>query len=281
MRILIIGSGWIGTRCFREWSNSKKHEVTLYPNHISSVQDVLNLISLNKPDAILNAAGVVGKPNVDWCESYPFETYEGNTHLPIVIAKACEQTDTYFLHIGTGCIFYGYKEGGWMPDDYANPVAVYTRTKYAADLVLSTFPNVGIARIRMPIDSIPHRANLIGKLAAYEKVIDVSNSATVIEDMQATLLELIVREAPGIYHVVNPGEITHREILGWYEQYVDPTHKNEWITTDELVSSGLAKKMRSNNLLNSDSIQALGIHMRPIKDAVEDAIKKYAQNLQI
>ena len=60
----------------------------------------------------------------------------------------------YFLHIGSGCIYYGDSPdpAGWKEDDFENPIPVYSRAKYAADLVLSTLPNVGIARIRLPID---------------------------------------------------------------------------------------------------------------------------------
>jgi dTDP-4-dehydrorhamnose reductase len=239
------------------------------------VDDVLNLICIHAPDAILNAAGVVGKPNVDWCEKHQLETYYGNTHLPLMISDACQQQGVYLLHIGTGCVYYGYKNGGWLPDDYANPIATYTRTKYAADLVLSTMPMTGIARIRMPIDYIPHRANLIDKLASYTKVVDVENSATVIEDMQAVFLKLIKERARGIFHVTNPGSITHREILKWYNLYVDKNHSNEWITAEDLLDSGLALKTRSNNILNSENLEDYNIHMRPIRIAVEDIIKRY------
>jgi len=275
MRILIIGNGWIGNEVYKYWTE-RNFETVKTDVHINSVDDVLGLIALHAPDAILNAAGVVGKPNVDWCENHQVETYLGNTHLPMMIAEACQQQGVYLLHIGTGCIYYGYKPGGWLPEDPANPVAVYTRTKYAADLVLSTLPNVGVARIRMPIHLLPGPANLITKLASYPKVVDVENSATVIEDMAMAFFHLIEKKATGIFHVVNPGSITHKEIIKMYEEHVDPTHTNEWLTPDELVTTGLAKKTRSNNILNSESLEELGIHMRPIRVAVEDAIKQYA-----
>ncbi len=180
MKILIIGRGFIGKRCHETWGDSVMAE-----GRVNSVANVVALIEKHRPDAVLNAAGVVGKPNVDWCETHPLETIQGNTTLPLLIAEACQQKQVYLLHIGTGCVYYGYSPDplGWKEDEPANPSAVYTRSKYAADLTLSTLPRVGIARIRMPIDEISFAGNLINKLASYAKVADVRNSVTVIEDM--------------------------------------------------------------------------------------------------
>ena len=277
MKILIIGNGWLGNKCAQAWGDA-----IITDKHIKTVEDVLKLIDEHHPDAVLNAAGVVGKPNVDWCETHQIETAEGNTILPITIAHACQQRNVYFLHMGTGCIFYGDAPHGepWKEDEYANPVATYTRTKYAADLILATLPNVGVARIRMPIDSAPHPANLIDKLASYKKVVDVENSVTVVEDMINVFRALLEKRAVGIFHVTNPGSITHKQIIALYEKYVDPKHHCEWITEQDLVKTGLAKKMRSNNIMQSVNLPKLGIKMRPIGEAIEKTMKLYSKSIK-
>jgi len=275
MKILIIGNGYIGSRCAKEWPDAILSGIIL-----NSVDEVVKLLEEHQPDVVLNAAGIVGKPNVDWCENNQLETFKGNAVLPIMIAEACAQKNIYLLHIGSGCIFYGDSPDsqGWREDDFANPVAVYTKSKYAGDLALMTFPNVGIARIRMPIDSIPYKGNLIDKLASYKKVIDVKNSITVVDDLVNVFRALLEKKAEGIYHVTNPGAISHKEILQMYEELVDLAHTNEWITPEELVSSGLAVKKRSNNILQSENLKKLGIVMRPVKEAVRDTLEKYAAN---
>ena len=276
MKILIIGKGYLGNRCHESWDDS-----ILTDKIIENVQDVVDLIEEYKPDCILNAAGIVGKPNVDWCETNQLETIKGNTILPIIIAEACQKKNIYLLHIGTGCIFYGDspKEGGWQENDYANPIAVYTRSKYAADLVLSSLDNIGLGRIRMPIDSKPHPANLIDKLIAYKQIVDVENSVTIVEDMINAFYKLLEKRSNGIFHVVNPGSIRHKEIIEMYHELVDDKHSNEWITAEELVESGLAHKKRSNNIMKSENLNKLGIKMRPIKEALRVTLKKYRENL--
>ena len=274
MKILIIGNGFIGKRCADAWSDA-----VVSDTNIQATDDVLKILEEHQPDAVLNAVGVVGKPNVDWCEDHALETVVGNTKLPIMVAEACQSKGVYLLHIGTGCVFYGRspEKDGWREDDFGNPVPVYTRSKWAADLVLSTLPNVGIARIRMPIDWMPGTANLIDKITKYKQLIDVENSVTIVDDMVDVFYELLSQKATGIFHVVNPGILQHREIIALYEKLVDPSHTNEWISDEELVKRGLAKKGRSSVILQSNNLEQLGIMMREVHEALEDTMRKYTK----
>jgi len=276
MKILIIGAGYMGRRCKEVWGD----EAELSTKRIESKQDALDEIERVKPDVVFNAAGIKGVPNVDWCEDHQLETILGNTLEPIVLAQACQEKGLYLLHMGSGCIFYGdapHADKAWREDDFGNPRPVYSRTKWATDLVLSTLPNVAIARIRMPIDWKPSPGNLINKLAGYSKVIDVENSVTIVEDMIDVFHQLLEKKAAGIFHVTNPGTMRHREFIGLYEELVDPTHTNEWITNDELVGQGLATKGRSNNFLANENLGKVGITMRPIGEALRETFEKYAE----
>lgn len=272
-KILIIGQGWLGSRCAETWLDAQ-----ITGQWINSVADVEALLKKYKPNAVLNAAGIVGRPNVDWCEEHQLETIKGNTILPLMIAEACQKHKVYLLHMGTGCIYYGYSKDpkGWTEDDFPNPSAVYTRCKYAADLSLSTLPNVGIARIRMPLDDRPSRGNYLDKIVSFPKLINMKNSLTVIPDMIKIFRQLIEKRAEGIFHVTNPGFTSHRELIELYRKYVNSAHKNIWIKEEDLVGLGLAKKKRSNNIMQSTRLKLYHIKMRPARVAVKDAIRKYA-----
>lgn len=276
MKILIFGHGYVGQRCRDAWGD----DAVLSDVRVQGKEDAAAEIARVKPDAVLNAAGVTGKPNVDWCDSHQMETIVGNTLVPIAIAQACQEAGVYFLHIGSGCIFYGdapHPDKMWREDDFGNPLPTYSRSKWAADLALSTLPSVAIARIRMPIDRIPGSRNLIDKLAAYPKVIDVENSVTVVDDMIDVLRQLMEKKAPGIFHVVNPGVMKHRELMALYEELVDPAHTNEWISNDDLVKTGLATKGRSNNVMASTRLAEYGIAMREVHEALRDTMEQYAE----
>ena len=278
MKILIVGKGFIAKRCLDTWGE----EAVMPGEKIYNKEDALTIIDKYQPDVILNAAGSTGRPNVDWCEDHQTETIAGNTLLPIVLALACQERGVYLLHIGSGCIYYGdspHPDKKWRENDFGNPTAVYSRAKWATDLVLTTLPNVGIARIRMPIDSQPGERNLIDKLAKYPKIIDVENSVTIVDDMIEVFHQLLEKKAVGIFHVTNPGILKHRELIALYEELVDPNHKNDWITNDDLVKQGLATKGRSNNFLASENLEKIGIKMREIHEALRDTMEKYAKNL--
>lgn len=274
MKILIFGKGYLGQRLAGAWPDAILSDV-----RIDDLDAVRRELDRHTPDAVVNTAGKTGKPNVDWCESHQTETARSNIIGALTLAEACKERNLYLLHFASGCIFYGPSPDprGWTESDFANPTAFYSRTKYAADLALSKMPNVGIARLRMPIDNIPSSRNLIDKLSQYSQVIDVENSVTVVEDLIHASRELIEKRGIGVFHVVNPGIMRHKDLLSLYRQLVDPNHSCEWITNDDLVKRGLAVKGRSNCILQSDRLTKLGIHLRPIDVALRDTMMKYAE----
>lgn len=273
MKTLIFGAGYIGGKFADALPNA-----VLTMVDISDAEAVREILDSERPDTVLNCAGKTGKPNVDWCEANKTPTFRSNVIGTLVLAEACAERNIHLTHLASGCIFYGPSPDprGWKETDFANPSAFYSRTKYASDLVLSELPNVAIARLRMPIDSEPGGRNLITKLAAYPKIIDVENSVTVVEDLIKAVSQLMEKKAEGIFHVVNEGTMKHRDLIALYDEIVDPNHTNEWIDNDELVKLGLATKGRSNCILQNTRLKNLGIEMRPISIALRDCMEKYA-----
>jgi dTDP-4-dehydrorhamnose reductase len=86
MKYLIIGNGYIGKRMLETWEDAVASR-----GRIESVADALREIDVAKPDVIINAAGITGKPNVDWCETNQHPTATANTTLPLLIAEAAQQ----------------------------------------------------------------------------------------------------------------------------------------------------------------------------------------------
>lgn len=275
MSILVFGPGFLGHRL-----------AASLPGAVLSTADITDAAAIRseidrvRPRAVVNAAGKTGKPNVDWCESHPVETFRSNVTGALCLAEVCGAASVHLVHLASGCIFYGDSPspGGWREDDFANPSAVYSRSKYAADLVLSTLPHVAIARLRMPIDDAPGPRNLITKLAAYPQVIDVENSVTVVTDLLAVVAELVERRASGIFHVVNPGTMRHRDLLALYKELVDPDHRVTLVTPEQLLAQGAIAKARSNCVLSSRRLEELGIRMRPIDVALRDCMQSYARS---
>lgn len=272
MKVLVLGKGALGTRLAAALPGASLGDVD-----ITDRARVLELIDIAQPDAVINAAGKTGRPNVDWCELHREETYRANVVGALNVADACQAHGVYLMHLGSGCVFGGPSPspGGWREDDHANPIGFYARTKYAADLVLERLPRVAIVRLRMVIDATPSPRNMITRLASYRSVIDVENSVTVGEDFIAAVGAILDRRGSGIFHVTNPGTIRHRDLLELYREHVDPTHRVEFIRADELLSRGLAIAPRSNCILASSRLAELGIQLRPIDVALRDCMVRY------
>jgi 3,5-epimerase/4-reductase len=276
MRTLLFGAGYLGARLSRSLPDAH-----LSTADVADPAAVARELDEHRPDAVVNAAGKTGRPNVDWCETHQVETARTNVAGPVVLAGACAARGVHLLHLASGCIFYGPSPapGGWREDDFANPTSFYSRSKYAADLVLSRMPGVAIARLRMPIDGAPDPRNLITKLAGYRQVVDVENSVTFVDDLVAAVGALLERRAEGVFHVTNPGTLRHRDLLAAYREYVDPAHHYELITEADLVGRGLALKARSNCVLASPRLEALGVALRPTHVALRETMQAYARHV--
>jgi dTDP-4-dehydrorhamnose reductase len=272
---LILGAGFLGNTLASTLPNA-----TLVKVDIADKAAVAAALRQYAPKAVVNAAGKTGRPNVDWCETHQHETSRSNVAGAVVLAEACAEAKAHLIHMGSGCIFYGDSPspGGWREEDFANPTSFYSRSKYAADLLLSRMDHVAIVRLRMPISERPDPRNLITKLAGYTRVVDVENSVSIVEDLVAVISALIERRATGVFHGTNPGSMRHRDLLALYKQYVDPDHKVELITETELLSSGLVSKARSNCVLASPRLEQMGISMRPIAVALEETMRAYAKH---
>ena len=288
MKIAIFGAGWIGKRLQVDLPgvDRRLQEESIDRINITDGRAVRRALRLGKFNVAINAAGKTGRPNVDWCESNRQATYESNVSGALVLASACREAGAHLVHLGSGCIFYGPSphatsagDPGWQEIDPANPASYYSKTKYAADLALGGLPGVCILRLRMPVGGSPHPRNLLTKLAGYPRVIDVSNSVTVVKDLVEVVRQAAERRLEGIFHATNPGALAHREILQLYRERIDLAHRAEFIAEGDLVASGLAVAPRSSAILATERLSAVGIHMRPVQEAVSDAIEQYGRAL--
>lgn len=58
-----------------------------------------------QPTHVFNAAGVTGRPNVDWCESHKVETIRTNVVGTLNLADVCREHQLLLMNFATGCIF--------------------------------------------------------------------------------------------------------------------------------------------------------------------------------
>ena len=284
MKYLIFGKdGWLANKLKNYLGDALISDVD-----ILDLPAVRKELKEKKPEVVINAAGITGRPNIDWCEEHKAETVAGNVTVPLNILQACQEKNIYWVHFGSGCIFHGDNNGkgfsaqggpssGWKEEDEANPPSFYSWTKFWADSILKHFP-VLIVRLRLPIDIEPNPRNLINKLQKYSQVWNPQNSVTVIPDLLSATKQLIEKKKTGIYHVVNPGTIGPADLMELYQKMVDPSHKFKRIKEEELYTKGLANAKRSNCVLNTDKLQAEGIFLKPINERIIEVLEEYKRH---
>ncbi|KAK7846246.1 bifunctional dtdp-4-dehydrorhamnose 3 [Quercus suber] len=62
-------------------------------------------IAATKPSHVFNAAGVMGRPNVNWCESHKVETIQTNVARTLTLAGMCRDKGIVLINYTTRCIF--------------------------------------------------------------------------------------------------------------------------------------------------------------------------------
>jgi 3,5-epimerase/4-reductase len=88
------------------------------------------------PTHVFNAAGVTGRPNVDWCETHRAETVRANVVGTLTLADVCRGHGLVLINYATGCIFEyddAHQLGsgvGFKEEDTPNFVgSFYSKTK--------------------------------------------------------------------------------------------------------------------------------------------------------
>lgn len=258
--IALIGHGYIGgyiKKCF------DKYGMRYF--HISHKDELPKDTKF-----IVNAAGFTGVPNVDACEVYKDECIQGNVLFPIELEKRSNAIP--ILHISSGCVYTGYKNGGWSETDSPNftfnNASFYSACKGLEQKLLEPYMNKSyLFRIRMPFGPDRTPKNLLTKYETYAKLIDFENSITQVEELAKCVTHFIVVKPPfGIYNVCNKGGITGKQIVSQLKL------EKEWMTEEEFKS--ITKAPRSNCVLNTDKLERY-FPIKTAEFAVSDTILRY------
>ena len=122
----------------------------------------------------------------------------------------------------------------------------------------------------MPITSDYNPRNFITKIITYEKICSVPNSMTVLPDLIPIMIDLAIKKHVGTVNLVNPGLISHNEILEMYREIVDNNFTWKNFTVEEqnqILASG-----RSNNYLDTSKLESMYPELLSIKESVRKCL---------
>ena len=160
LTVLVFGghSGWVGQKLVALLStHSSGAKVHVAKSRLENRQDIERELARVQPTHVMNAAGVTGRPNVDWCEDNKEATLRANVVGTLNLADCCFLKGVHCTVYATGCIFH-YDEahpiGGapFTEEDKANFFgSFYSYTKGMVEQMLKVYKNVCVLRVRMPI----------------------------------------------------------------------------------------------------------------------------------
>jgi len=226
------------------------------------------------------------------------ETVRANVIGTLTLCDVAHQLGVHVTNFATGCIFH-YDDAIGKPENVprdenlistAGPQSVFTEedqanfggsyyslTKGYVENMLRAYDNVLTLRVRMPIDAdvCGNKRNFIYKIAHYDRVVNIPNSMTVLDELLPYSVELAVRGKAGIYNFCNPGAISHGQVLDLYREWIDPEKTWTYFSLEE--QSKVITAARSNNELDCSKLWKEFPQMRPIRDSLIEFVYRPSQ----
>jgi len=288
MKIAIIGSnGQLGNDLMAIFSeNYEVRGLTHDDIEITDIDSVKNVISLLKPDIILNTAAYHVVPEA---EKFPAKAFQINGIGALNLAKVCQDTGVRLVHYSTDYVFDGSKQKPYTEDDRPNPLNVYANTKLSGEyFALNYCDKSFVIRVSGIYGKVPCRAkggNFITtmvKLAKEKPEVKVVNdeilTPTSTSWIAKNTAELIKTDTFGLYHMSCEGESS------WYEfaKVIWDTLKLKTPLYPASVNDfPLVVKRPFYSVLENRNLNKLGINQMPgWKEALKEFLKNFNSEKQ-
>lgn len=289
MIILLGGSGYVGQAYQRLFAREGLafRNVARRDVDYSDTAALTTLLRDTGATFLINAAGYTGKPNVDACESDKAACLFGNAVLPGRIQAACEAAGTPWGHVSSGCIFAGERPGGggWKEEDApnfsfrTNHCSFYSGTKALGEETLAGAENLYVWRLRIPFSEVDSARNYLSKLLRYARLLEATNSLSHLDEFCWATYQCWAKRAPfGTYNVTNPGQVTTREVVDLLQgSGVAEGKAFDFFEDEDEFMTKAAKTPRSNCVLDTTKLEAAGIHMTPVHEALAKSLAQWVK----
>lgn len=168
-----------------------------------------------KPWAVINAAGYV---RVDEAEADREACWRGNVTGAVNLAAACRRRRLPLVTFSSDLVFDGRLDRPYVEDDAVSALNAYGESKAEAERrVLELLPNALVVRTSAffgPWDDYNFATIAMRTIAAgqpFRAPGDYRVSPTYVPDLVHTVLDLLIDEARGIWHLANQGDVTWLE----------------------------------------------------------------------
>ena len=216
---------------------------------------------------------------VDKAEDDVENCRKGNVDGARNIAAVCKKLDIKMLYVSTDYVFDGGGRRAWTPEDIPNPLGVYGRSKYDAELaVQELLTKFFVVRISWAFgvngnNFVKTMLRLSESKDCLSVVNDQIGSPTFTEDLAVLLVDMIQTEKYGIYHATNEGDCT------WYEfacEIFRMAGKTMTVTPVTTAEYGAKAPRPQNSRMSKDKLVENGFKRLP---HWQSALERYLTQL--
>ncbi len=277
-KVLILGSeGQLGFDSAQLFKN--EYLVAQY-NHreadITNWQNLNSIVSLEKPDFIINATAY---NKVEVAETDSDTAFAVNAKGVENLVNVSKAVGAILVHVSTDYVFDGSKDF-FVENDIPHPLNVYGKSKLDGEkYVQESGLNYYLIRTSSVFGAKPssQKQNFVDKMISLAKagqtlkvVDDQIMSPTYSLDLAFKIKELIAKPAPfGLYHITNQGSCS------WYElakKSLEIMQINATIEPINSKDSGSKVNRPKRSVLKNLALEQVGIKPMPLW---QDALLRY------
>ena len=277
MRVVITGArGLLGVAIAREFGSN--HEVLAFDRarlDITSNEAVETAIASSRPDVIINCGAY---NDVDGAEDDPARALRVNAFGVLALARAAAAAGAALVHFSSDFVFDGEADRPYSEEDRPNPRGVYAASKLLGEWFALESPRTYVLRVeslfgpaapggsrRGSLGTIVDRMREGAEVPVFvDRVVSPSYTPEIARAVRA-LLERGV--APGLYHCVNDGHATWKEIAERAAALMDVDLRMRALT---LETAHLRANRPRYCAMSNAKLAAAGIRMRSWNEALEE-----------
>jgi dTDP-4-dehydrorhamnose reductase len=237
---------------------------------ITDDRAVREALAAHRPDVIVNCAA---DNDVDGAEAQPGRALDVNAFAVRGLARAAAAARATLVHYSSDFVFDGTATRPYVEDDRPNPQGVYAASKLLGEWFALEAPGAIVLRVESLFGGAAARHGSLGTLVAAIEAgreapvfVDRTVSPSYVVDVAEASLALVASgTASGVYHVVNAGACSWRDIAAEIAKVLGkPAH----LRPITLETAGLRARRPRYSALASTRLPAAGITMPTWQDAL-------------
>lgn len=229
---------------------------------LENIKQIEEEIVKSRAKYVICAAGIAGKPTIEWCETHEEETYATNFLGMLDIMRITKKLNLHCTIFGSGQVFLGNKQIYSEEDKAELTTKVYSKWRTELEKHIPLYSNVLYLRIIYPCSLDGNPKCFLSKMVSRAKTVHpIKVCLTIVPSLFPKLSHLAETSVTGILNFVNKGSISLPDLLSIYNR---KKHPIEYTVSTE-------GEVRGNYTFTTHRLQANVDTL----ETVEEAIEKY------